>query len=75
VRPSLSLSLFLPRFLPSVPDAPSCRLPTLATVLAFITYANTGHDTTAQSIFTSLTLFQLCVALSLSSCHLLASSC
>ncbi|KPV77486.1 uncharacterized protein RHOBADRAFT_24011 [Rhodotorula graminis WP1] len=38
-------------------------LPTLATVLAFITYANTGHDTTAQSIFTSLTLFQLCLTL------------
>ncbi|TNY22115.1 P-loop containing nucleoside triphosphate hydrolase protein [Rhodotorula diobovata] len=34
-------------------------LPTLATVLAFVTYANTGHTTSAQSIFTSLTLFQL----------------
>ncbi|GAA5994171.1 uncharacterized protein JCM10292_001909 [Rhodotorula paludigena] len=34
-------------------------LPTLATVLAFVTYASTGHETTAQSIFTSLTLFQL----------------
>ncbi|BGP39125.1 hypothetical protein JCM10450v2_003079 [Rhodotorula kratochvilovae] len=34
-------------------------LPTLATVLAFITYASTGHETSAQSIFTSLTLFQL----------------
>ncbi|BGO90746.1 hypothetical protein NBRC10512v2_002998 [Rhodotorula toruloides] len=34
-------------------------LPTLATVLAFITYASTGHQQTAQSIFTSFTLFQL----------------
>ncbi|GAA6031091.1 hypothetical protein JCM8097_004000 [Rhodosporidiobolus ruineniae] len=34
-------------------------LPTLATVLAFVVYANTGHQQTAQSIFTSLTLFQL----------------
>ncbi|GAA6012116.1 hypothetical protein JCM10207_005134 [Rhodosporidiobolus poonsookiae] len=34
-------------------------LPTLATVLAFVTYSSTGHDQTAQSIFTSLTLFQL----------------
>ncbi|GAA5902364.1 hypothetical protein JCM6882_000511 [Rhodosporidiobolus microsporus] len=34
-------------------------LPMLATVLAFVTYANTGHSQTAESIFTSLTLFQL----------------
>ncbi|GAA5823616.1 hypothetical protein JCM11251_000700 [Rhodosporidiobolus azoricus] len=34
-------------------------LPMLATVLAFVTYANTGHAQTAESIFTSLTLFQL----------------
>ncbi|GAA5855654.1 hypothetical protein JCM8547_001633 [Rhodosporidiobolus lusitaniae] len=34
-------------------------LPTLATVLAFVTYASTGHSQSAQSIFTSLTLFQL----------------
>ncbi|BGP58188.1 hypothetical protein JCM8202v2_005849 [Rhodotorula sphaerocarpa] len=34
-------------------------LPTLATVIAFVTYANTGHSITAAKIFTSLTLFQL----------------
>ncbi|GAA5952191.1 hypothetical protein JCM8115_003528 [Rhodotorula mucilaginosa] len=34
-------------------------LPTLATVIAFVTYANTGHTINAASIFTSLTLFQL----------------
>jgi ATP-binding cassette subfamily C (CFTR/MRP) protein 1 len=36
-------------------------LPTLATVIAFVTYANTGHTINAASIFTSLTLFQLYV--------------
>ncbi|GAA5952785.1 hypothetical protein JCM21900_005802 [Sporobolomyces salmonicolor] len=34
-------------------------LPTLATVIAFIVYANTGHRQNAASIFTSFTLFQL----------------
>ncbi|BGP15223.1 hypothetical protein JCM10213_000825 [Rhodosporidiobolus nylandii] len=34
-------------------------LPTLATVLAFVVYSQTGHEQTATSIFTSLTLFQL----------------
>ncbi|GAA5955029.1 hypothetical protein JCM3765_003165 [Sporobolomyces pararoseus] len=34
-------------------------LPTLATVLAFVTYAGTGHQQNPASIFTSFTLFQL----------------
>ncbi|GAA5927818.1 uncharacterized protein JCM15063_006002 [Sporobolomyces koalae] len=34
-------------------------LPTLATVLAFVTYAGTGHQQDAANIFTSFTLFQL----------------
>ncbi|GAA5878573.1 hypothetical protein JCM1840_007455 [Sporobolomyces johnsonii] len=34
-------------------------LPTLATVIAFIVYASTGHRQNAASIFTSFTLFQL----------------
>ncbi|GAA5839463.1 hypothetical protein JCM3766R1_003553 [Sporobolomyces carnicolor] len=34
-------------------------LPTLATVLAFVTYAGTGHTQDAANIFTSFTLFQL----------------
>ncbi|GAA6008882.1 hypothetical protein JCM11491_003817 [Sporobolomyces phaffii] len=34
-------------------------LPTLATVLAFVTYAGTGHRQDAANIFTSFTLFQL----------------
>ncbi|GAA6063571.1 hypothetical protein JCM10212_003150 [Sporobolomyces blumeae] len=34
-------------------------LPTLATVLAFVTYAGTGHRQNPEDIFTSFTLFQL----------------
>ncbi|KAF8558202.1 ABC transporter [Imleria badia] len=34
-------------------------LPTLAAVIAFITYSLTGHSLTAANVFSSLTLFQL----------------
>ncbi|GAA5984896.1 hypothetical protein JCM11641_003618 [Rhodosporidiobolus odoratus] len=46
--------------------AVAMSIPTLATVLAFVVYANTGHQQSAQSIFTSLTLFQLLLPMSLS---------
>ncbi|KAG1734117.1 ABC transporter [Suillus lakei] len=39
--------------------AVAISLPTLASVLAFVTYSLTGHSLTAANIFTSLTLFNL----------------
>ncbi|KAG2341335.1 ABC transporter [Suillus weaverae] len=40
-------------------NAIAISLPSLASVLAFVTYSLTGHSLTAANIFTSLTLFNL----------------
>ncbi|KAG2035930.1 ABC transporter [Suillus americanus] len=40
-------------------NAVAISLPSLASVIAFVTYSLTGHSLTAANIFTSLTLFNL----------------
>ncbi|KIK47399.1 hypothetical protein CY34DRAFT_799345 [Suillus luteus UH-Slu-Lm8-n1] len=40
-------------------NAIAISLPSLASVLAFVTYSLTGHSLTAANVFTSLTLFNL----------------
>ncbi|KAG1825133.1 ABC transporter [Suillus variegatus] len=43
----------------SAMNAVAISLPSLASVIAFVTYSLTGHSLTAANIFTSLTLFNL----------------
>jgi hypothetical protein len=39
--------------------AVAVSIPAMASVVAFLVYAGTGHQLTAATIFSSLTLFQL----------------